>query len=604
MLKKNPIYFIAGIVLGVVVSGAFVFISLKFIDKDNSPVSTDYVVDEKLKSPEHEHDRSTDTIDLLSFKDRIISMLHSTNSFDSPLLVHRLLKDFDNTQLVQLLAWSKDIADQHINMFLQEAIVGQIAMRDPTGALGAIEEHSNGNRLGLIGVVFQEWSVSDIESAVVFGSTLDRKERNAAYRGILSSRLDFDFGRALATALQLGTERQLIGAIDFAEERIVSNNAKKSWIELISFVGKDVRVFDDLELQSLSDFARAIIDALGSDAPKVFRDTLDTAKSTVFVGQVLGAIAEVDSRMALELAMDLELSNRDFLERIIRNFAETDPHDAMDTAIELGFVDGGRMQRAAIDVWARNDPYSLRNSVEAIPVNLQEWAIRQSLFSIARIDPTAAIPLMSKLQNRTLKKALIREIVRNWSRSDPEAAFEWTKSNTEVEEWADELRTVILETISPKDPTLALAIATRGDTKDSNIRMEDTVISILARSDVDKALDFLDRSGNSGSFVLALPEIGKALVRRGNTSKVLEIVQGMPIQDQRRFISSIANEWASSDYIDLFNKIDKLPDDQIVLRDVAIAIAFAQRPYNTSYTPAQNEFLEEHLPQEMHSVIE
>lgn len=605
-MRNNLIYIGIGAALGVVVASiaTFAFFSLNHGSGANSikPNESD---EKPLKETEiYPEVLSNESLELLPFEERVTPMLESANSFVHPLIINDLMKDLKLERLVQILAWSEEATDGHFKNEVQEAAVRRIAVKDPTNAISAVRKHANKNRrLQLTEIIFQEWSVSDLDNAVKSASTLNHSERNAALEGIMSSRLDIDFGQIREIVTQLNLLDHLSRALETIVFRQALVNPNGSWKELVSLLGKEGRLLDEFELKSLSIAAHALIQSNRQNALHAMEESLVRIENTVIKGQVLDAIANIDASLAIDLTRSIGIADRNILERVVRVFAENDPASAVSTAIEMDSVDT-KLQRAAIETWAKKDPESLLNSIEGIPRNLQEWASRQSLYSIARTNPMSAIDQLTGIQNLPLKKRIARTIVRNWSHSDPQAAFEWTKSNLDVEEWATELRHIVLETFAETSPTHALSMAIEEEIGDSEVGLEATVISRVARTNVDLAVDMLDNARNLETTTIALLEVGKALVRKGNTDQAIDLMQALPAQNQRRYISSIADEWASSDYLDLFSKIDKLPSDGVILSDIAIAIAHAQYFFNTQYSSAQTEFLKEHLPVEMMNLIE
>lgn len=602
MTKKSIPYIGAGVIIGIGVAATVILVSLNLSEDRNRP---DQQSSSKFKLSQKSNQHSQDvkhsviigekSLDSLAFEERVTLALHDKGSFEFPVVIHDLLEDSDSTRLGEVFFWTREFDDEYLRNTIQEAVVARLAEQDARQAIRTIRTLSDKPSSRLIEIAFQEWSVSDLYRAVNFAKSLDRETKRSALNGIMASRFDLSVTVLKDITEQLGIRdtSDLVSSVFTAPQAL--ENPKTAWSELVAILENKERLLSLSELESMTITAEALIVNEGALALDFFENALTRLGSGVFIGQVVESISKVDSRIALELAMRLGVSNHDIFERIIRDFALSDPMVALRTALELQFA-GSRMPRAAIDVWARNNPNQLRESLNAIPVNLQEWATQQALFSIAHTNPVYAIDLLTDVENQSFKHRLTKTIVRNWSKSDPIAALEWTKTNISSDEMTIELQTIIFETLPEIDPSMAFEMAKKETMNDSSKEgFEAMVISRTASIDVERALTMLEQSRNMETFHSALPEIGKALVRRGSTQQALELIRETPINIQRSYFASIVNDWASSDYVDLFDNIEKIPSDENVLRDVATAIAYAQYPYNASYTAEQLRFLKDHL---------
>lgn len=339
-MNNKLVYFGLGAGLGIAIA-AIVTLTLMGLVARERIVSTNRVAHDDVHQFEKVSNGlsyDTETVAIPPFQERIIPKLQSTSSFDRPLVIHKSLEKLDSSRLLQVLAEPGEAIDERYLDEILRAVVSRLAITNPSAVLDAIAKLPHRQRAFLTPIVFQEWFIADQDRALKHAKTLDDTTRTMALAGIMNSRINLNISELREIVLRLDLEDQLSLGIELLSRDEVGNPVE-NWIDLVSLQANDVRLLDDLRLQSFSNAARSLIEVKESDAIQTIESSLVQLKSTVVVGQILTSIARVDSSLALELAKNLDVTSQNTIEQIVRIYAKQDPLGALNAASEWDFID-------------------------------------------------------------------------------------------------------------------------------------------------------------------------------------------------------------------------------------------------------------------------
>lgn len=134
------------------------------------------------------------------------------STFERTYQLHGLLLAADENQLNNYLTESSDFESPTLREQVQSAVVQRLAELDPRSTLNAIAKLPDGQGQSLIAVVFGEWSVQDLDGALVRAKSLSESERLTALDGILTNRGDLSDSLQQQIARELGHEQYAMQA--------------------------------------------------------------------------------------------------------------------------------------------------------------------------------------------------------------------------------------------------------------------------------------------------------------------------------------------------------------------------------------------------------
>ena len=180
------------------------------------------------------------------------------------------------------------------------------------------------------------------------------------------------------------------------------------------------------------------------------------------------------------------------------------------------------VQRLLLESWAIVDPASVIDRIEQLPHHLQSLACEQALPELARTEPERTVELVQTLKNLGAGQSrTLRLIGTQWSSVDPSSAIEWVLSSPDIEsESLEDVLKPALYSLVIENPIRALEIAAQ---QPNSSRLEAFVISELALSDLDKAIELLPSVSQPARHLSTLWVADNA-IELGDVDRALELV--------------------------------------------------------------------------------
>lgn len=321
------------------------------------------------------------------------------------------------------LAWAQSAEKGDVRNDSLSIVAGQLAKRDPNGALKLIAENFSGrDAANAYDNVFSAWAENDFASAYTAAQGLtDPGMRTRAMRAALNQKVDSDPRMVLDAlrAAKLGELRWDIG-----------NRAMSRWLERDLNAARDYAIAlppGEMRDQGMQSVARE----MGRRDPQGALDWLqslpnDSSRDDA-IQSLFSTWAGSDSKAALEGARALpEGRLRDgALSQLAQNLVDTDLATALSVLKELpaGNSADNAYQQVAWR-WARNDPKGAAEwFIDNAPEN-NRWSLNQIVQEWARNDPDEALKWATALpDSREQKGDLLGQVLSNLVRNNPTDAI-------------------------------------------------------------------------------------------------------------------------------------------------------------------------------------
>lgn len=534
--------------------------------------------------------------------DEIVRTLQSPSKFERPVVLYEVIAQADRGTLEGMISQLGQVEDASLSNEILVGVFHRLAAIDPVNAMDVLASLSEYHATLAAQVVFEKWAVMDLDRALKHAKELDTEPKGAAIRGILRSRVDLSALELLEIARQFGNEEKVLDEFAARTARSLVGNANEVWTEVLAVYGNDVTQHSDVLKRFVVNVATRYVVQSGADALQQVLVALPNRESRIYVGSgLLEQISHDDPSGALDLATSVIALDRDILESVVRNWAKSDGFIAFKAAQNVD-AGGNRMQRAALDAWAVTEPDSFLDKLDQVPENLRTHGMQRALQSIARATPMVAVELLDGIEDSSVKGSVIRTIVDSWSDEDPKGAFEWSKSNSTSQSHMKYLHSMILRKLVQTDPEQAMEIALAETANEFDVGLEAEVVEEMSGINVDQALSMLNQTRNAATRAAAQTAVGVALIRQGKADAAISLVQEEPLRIQQSYFLYLAQAWAKTDHKDLLSRMDDLPQDEILLMNVAGELASEHWRKAISLTLKEKDLVRKHLPEMMGDV--
>lgn len=407
----------------------------------------------------------------------------------------QLLVDVDVETLQQYWEQTKSIELSNFRTEVQHLVVQRWAVLDPTGVLKfVLKETVNTPRQDLLDLVFLEWSHADVDAAIHFAHDLDQIDKAAAVSSIVRAREDLSIDRRRKIARQLGCEWIAIEALGAAIGDAVIKDPESEWA---NFIDEHSDNLDDLSVEQrkmLAYIAYYWIVRDGAEVLAQMRAMLPRSfklfEITEFVSQQL---KNTQPRLALEVVSKFAIQEQDIGFRelgvdVIRSWTEVEPDLALEATCTIEPRSFRReLQKHVLEKTAESDPHAMLDSLDTLPVHLQDRAQEAALLEIARDSPESVVPMLSSVPDEKIQKKIEAAVIKHWAIKDIDSLLDRIETDPK---WADNRDAMVshaLEELADTDPSLALEIAASQSVGENGEGMELEVIEGIALSDLDLA---------------------------------------------------------------------------------------------------------------------
>lgn len=518
--------------------------------------------------------------------------------FERNVALHQLLKSANEADLRRFLVECTTLESDRHRTSIENVVIQRLASLNPTAALVAVREELNAREGELISLIYEEWSLADVDAALASVIDLEQSVKKAALQGILSAHHDPTQERVRELVNRLVNEQVATELLGESAANYARADPQAAWSSLVNG-GKP-------SLAQTEYLIRIAAEWLEQDGISVLHKISDSlsdmlVRDTVITSLLHQYINIVDPHTALLETLNLESNIRDLaVQTIAKVWAITDPEQVLASVANLENSQlRNLIQESVLSAWAQNDPHSLLDYLPDLPKNLRALAQEEAMMVIARMEPDRARTLLADLDDENLWDKLAKEIATSWSQHDPHAALDWVLQDqfkTDVQQ--AETLMIVLDNLANEDPDLAFQtarnqpIVLRGQYYRG---MEVTVIQALVESDINKAMDMLSSIRDMGLTVThAYSEVGRAMVRNGEFVEALKLGERLSERRRMTYNRSLMFQWAMSDPETLFSSLNQLSSERMkeqaakgLLRYNADtkALSSKQLEYVASYLP-------------------
>lgn len=498
----------------------------------------------------------------------------------------------DWNSLVEMLAQSKEIATTQFQHFVQEVAIQALANINPTEALKRVydvaprapvpdpnldarslatwrmEHLVPGRAEDLIRIIYQEWSLSDLEQALEHARTLGELQVPAALQGIVDSRDDLSPAELLVIARELNIESSGNDFIAAVLARQTIPNPDSAWQAFL------VRNRDELGSRSqgktklLKSIARGLLDRHGLNVIYTIDHQLpdDDGARRWILSRFISQAVVIDPAAAMQIAVSLTPDRlRGIRSSPMRVWAESDPFAALDAALAYQDDEIRNDLLRGIHLSSRTweDPRALIGHLNTYPAELTASTFNRALSTLARQSPEIAASHISDVLEHRDKLQISTEIVREWASRDVVSALAWVSESPDIQDVKNSLLDVILTELVYTDPQLALQLALEQPTGGNNVGSESSVIQAIATFDLEHAVSMLARSRNEQTKFEAAVGLSIVMLESADSDGVFDVSTQLSAPSRAAFFESLLSMWTYHDPYGLYENINRFDSDEL-----------------------------------------
>lgn len=504
--------------------------------------------------------RFNDDPDELSDLGALVRIL---STFERTMALNRLVVDATSTRLLELFEQAETVQPRLLRDEFQEGVIRKLATIDPLGALVLIEETDEHGHSFLISAIFEEWSVANPSQAIEHLGNLEKILQDYALRGLLRSGVELP--ESVRSELAVDIDILRYGLDERASTVLAKSldNPAEEWHNLLAEFGSHPESFSDLQREAMVHVALELLAQDGVATMRTLMESFPLRNDKAWLTKEIlqGLVAAANHDGLRSFAAEMERTHKWVLLKATKDWATTDGETALVAAqlMDKGnTVNPERMQRVALDSWASNDPHSLIAALHKIPEELRLWSQQTALWAMGTSTPESVPTLLREVQDDSVREIVVLNVVREWAKLDPYAAFEWASTDPTLKNVPGDPAGRVFEVIARENPYAAIPIALTFP-KEDGIGREASIIHATARLDVEAAIGMLDSARNKATRRDAYSGIGKALVMQGDSERAIQLVENEPHSVQSSYFSEFAYIWAEYHPLDMLAKIEDLP---------------------------------------------
>lgn len=456
----------------------------------------------------------------------------------------------------------------------------------------------------LVQSIFRQQARENLSDALDLAKSKEGEIREAALMGILSHRPDIPSDLQAEIARELGFGSLTISSSQGQKASEAQKDPEMAWNEALQ-----EGTYDNDHMETLMIAAVTWVSEEGLDVVDEISASLDNAQvREQIIGSVFAsAMHFMDTEELFDKALEFDgRPDGAVLSLVVGRWAATNPTAALDAVNEVDshLVRKG-LQQIVVHNWAHNDPQSILDELDRIPNDQKENAQKYALRTIARSNPEEAISLTRHLKAGGKKTQLTSEIASIWAEEDPEAALAWILNNQEFQggrsqvlssvvkgwsrrdpsaalDWVLDLEEssvvrsstvpTIIKNLADQNPQLALQQALEQPIEENRPGLELTVISHIARDDIQLAKAMLQQTREGTTRVNSYITVGSAMVAASHPNQALALASDLLSSDRPKYISTILSRWVSYDAKGLLDSLSDMSDPEIQSSAAAMLI--------------------------------
>ena len=413
--------------------------------------------------------------------------------FQRKFALHELLGNADEKTLRQYWEQSATIGST-LREEIRTAIVQRLATIDPLAAWDLVKDLQSREHLALVGAVFREWSVSNLDLAIEHAQSLDSEIKNAAVASILLSREDLSIEQRREIARQLNAEWLAVEAIERASSTPLTLDPETEWTEFLQHNSGNLDSPTEAQLRMMAHIATNWIQQVGANSFDNIAESLPTQSAIWNTSNaVIERLLDADPQQAFDLAIHLRSRGTiGFADRVAVAWAKDDPWSAFNAVSSINAQNLQRnLQSRVLDNWSYSDPNALLDRAGEFPEHLQQLVRKKALISLSRTSPQIAAEMIYEMEDQASRDEIALSIARNWSTFEITSALHWIENEPSFEHNREQLISAAFNGLANSDPELAMQTALARPPNEEGLGPETEVISALSFDDMDTTIAML-----------------------------------------------------------------------------------------------------------------
>lgn len=502
-----------------------------------------------------------------SLKQDLGEIAQHESLFAQELALMRLVDVASTNELNDILDQSEKLASTNFRNVVRSVVIRKMATNAPKKALERIRSWDTEVRTPLVTVVYQEWSVLDLEAAIAFILDLDEAYQKAALQGILDSREDLGSNKLEEIAAQFGLEAITNESLADSMGQNPIVDPKKAWDGLVRTFPDNLYDIEGVQLDLIAHVINANWEKDGIKAlRRLYKSIRGRPGSVRLMHEFIDLLADDDPDLALEVVISLDPKNDDLMasQRILR-WARDDPFAALHASLSTTNKKLRRDFTRVYNLASAPDviPHLIIEELAGYPYEVIESVLPQTMHYLTLYSPQLASQYLYLTEDFRTRLEMARHVAETWSREDPQATLGWVTSDQGVKDMRSQLLAVVLQEMTYVDIEQAFQVALSQSTDNSDIGPEAAVIAELAQFELETAMDLLPQVRNSATMLSAASSVGRRVIEVGKSSAVHDIAQNLKEPNRLAFYESLLLDWVSDDHQGLCDSLERLPSSEL-----------------------------------------
>ena len=419
----------------------------------------------------------------------------------------KLLDLAETDELERYWEQSESLDLPSVRRQIQRRIIQRYAALDLNRSLIFVQNEAHDSVLPeLVGIVFQEWSLVDLDEAINHVRNLDRASVKAAVKTIVRTRSDVSFARRRELAREFECEWIAFEVLNQTSDGPTLDDPRGGWYGFVEEFKDGLLDLNESQFRTLSYITYFWV--LSGD-----ESVMDSMSDTLPSDFALNLMMEFASRKLIvshpSIAIDfvVELLNRDresaYNELALDLFdqrANDEPIAAFEATLSIkADIFRYQVQKQILEVAARRNNFDLLSNLQHFPKSARNLGQEVALIEMAKQSPEIVVAKLTDVGDIERRDRVATQLAMTWAAIDIESTLAWIEADNNVAHNRENLKRVALESLTRTDVELALELALELPVRKDGQGWEQIVVQQLALTDTDSALSLLPRvrAGNT-----------------------------------------------------------------------------------------------------------
>ena len=471
----------------------------------------------------------------------------------------------------------------------QALLVRRMAEINPEHALEFALKRIEPNRSTLMDIVFFEWAQDDPDGSTERVKSLPYLDQRDMLDSVFAAREELSQDQQWEVTQELGLGSRWIlqrlgphrgwGHDVFPSashiEPLVGDsleNPRQVWYDVIERAQPNSVHYDDL-----ATVATEWIDESGIGVLEEVKTSLPSYEQRKYIlERTLMRLVSTSPQEAFDYAVEHHFPGRNqTITSMVIRWAQMDPVAAINRVHNLSSSGFRRkLERYVLEEWLQKDPHTgqlegdpklILEKLHLIPEALRGDASAVAIKRmISTTSPRETADAVLRLSEESQFKAAL-SLVETWSHRDREGVIEWINSTPEVENIRNELLLTVARSLVRRETKLSFEIARDLPTPKHGFGPEGEIVSIIARYELDTAMDLLSQVREGKTKLNAYVSVATELLLDGRAKESLDLGSQLTEVGGSTFTYylRVGAAWAQFDPQDLVESLKHFPTAEI-----------------------------------------